>query len=98
MSASTPQSERRCEKCEETTIARIEHVDNRGDGWKCEMCGRWNWLPTAERSPTISPPHHVCVCGHDMFIEYREITTKGSAITFATAFKCEKCRREISGG
>lgn len=53
---------------------------------------------TDASKPHITPKHHVCACGHDMFEEYRAIQTKGSVVTFRTVFKCEKCRREISSG
>lgn len=46
----------------------------------------------------IVPKHHRCVCGHDMFEEYRAVKTKGKTATFATVFKCAKCKRETSGG
>ena len=34
-----------CEQCGRPLGAtRVETVDGRGSGWKCERCRWWNWL------------------------------------------------------
>lgn len=40
-----------CENCHTKSSPQLESVAGRGKGWKCSVCGRWNWISAIENGP-----------------------------------------------